>query len=67
MPFVPKGTKQKVKASYKTLYISDELMRRVSRIAEDSGTSFNNVVVSMIEYCLNEGENPAKPSGENSD
>ena len=48
MPFVPKKTKQKEKAGYKSLYLSVEL------IAKENHTSFNNVVVSMIEHCLEE-------------
>ena len=63
MPFIPKDTKRKVKASYKTLYLSQELIDTIDGIAEENGTSFNNVVVSMIEYCLQEssdieGEQP---------
>lgn len=54
MPFIPKDTKKKVKASYKTLYLSQELIDTIDGIAEENGTSFNNVVVSMIEYCLQE-------------
>ena len=49
-----KTTKEKVKCSYKTLYISDNLADKVSKIAQDNGTSFNNVIISMIESCLDE-------------
>ena len=49
MAFKPKPTKQKVKAGYKTLYISDELVDKINRIAADNETSFNNVVISIIE------------------
>ena len=48
-----KTTKEKVKCSYKTLYISDSLVEKINKIAKDNGTSFNNVIVSMIEFCLN--------------
>jgi len=48
-----KKTKEKVKCSYKTLYISDNLIERIDKIAKDNDTSFNNVIISMIESCLN--------------
>ena len=39
--------------------LSEQLIREVERIASEYDTSFNNVVVSMIEYSLqNEGTNP---------
>ena len=56
MPFKPKATRNKVNASYKTLYISDELKEKVEKIAQKENTSFNNVVISMIEYCIDETE-----------
>ena len=54
MPFQPKQTRQKKKSVYKTLYISQELVDAVDKLAAESGTSFNNVIVSMVEYCLAE-------------
>ena len=54
MPFEIKKTKQKVETLYKTLYISKTLADKVQQIANDNNTSFNNVVISMIESCLNE-------------
>jgi hypothetical protein len=53
-----KTTKEKVKCSYKTLYISDCLVEKINKIAEDNCTSFNNVIISMIEACLNEKKSP---------
>lgn len=53
MEFVPKKTKEKIPATYKTLYIKDDIVKKVEKIAKDNNTSFNNVVVSMIETCLN--------------
>lgn len=50
--FELRNTKNKVRSIYKTLYISEELIERINKIAEENGTSFNNVVVSMIEHCL---------------
>ena len=52
MAFVPKSTKEKDISIYKTLYLKEELVKEVEKIATDNDTSFNNVVVSMIEYCL---------------
>ena len=52
MKFEIKPTKEKRKSSYKTLYLCDELTGRVTAIAQENNTSFNNVVVSMIEACL---------------
>ena len=56
MPFVPEPTKQKVKAGYKTVYLPQELIDRIDSIAREHGTSFNNVVVSMIRQCLREDD-----------
>lgn len=47
-------TRKKVESSYKTLYLSDELIRKIDEIARENDTSFNNVVVSMIKCCLEE-------------
>ena len=52
MAFVPKSTKYKEISVYKTLYIKEELVKEVEKIATENNTSFNNVVVSMIEHCL---------------
>lgn len=54
MPFVPKQTKRKQDSIYKSLYITRELADRVTQIAVEYNTSFNNVVISMIEQCLDE-------------
>ena len=54
MPFVPKKTKQKVEAGYKTIYLRQSVIDEVEQIAKDNSSSFNNVVVSMIERCLEE-------------
>lgn len=53
MPFLPKKTKQKVDAGYKTIYLRQSLIAEIEKIATENYTSFNNVVVSMIEYCQN--------------
>ncbi len=49
MSFNPKPTKKKVKAGYKTLYITDELVEKINDLANKHETSFNNIVVSIIE------------------
>lgn len=61
MPFVPRLTKGREKSFYKTLYLSERLIREVEQIAREYDTSFNNVVVSMIEYSL---QDDAAKSGE---
>ena len=52
MAFKPKPTKAKVAAVYKSIYIKEELVKEVEKIAKENNTSFNNVVISMIEECL---------------
>lgn len=52
MKFVPKKTKEKEIACYKSLYIKEKLVKEIEKIAKENDTSFNNVIISMIEYCL---------------
>lgn len=52
MKFIPKETKQKEPSVYKTLYLKEKLVEQVNKIVKENNTSFNNVVVSMIETCL---------------
>ena len=61
MKFVPKKAKEKDPSSYKTLYIKDSLIKEIEQIAKENDTSFNNVVISMIETCLK--MNPANMTG----
>lgn len=56
MPFQPKKTRNKVESSYRSIYISDELREKVNAVAKKYDTSFNNIVISIIEYCLNDLE-----------
>ena len=42
--------------TYKTLYIRRALLEQIERIAAEHHTSFNHVVVSMIEACLSEDD-----------
>ena len=51
MPFTIKSTRCKESAVYKSLYIKD-LVKEIEKIAKENNTSFNNVIISMIEYCL---------------
>lgn len=54
MGFEIKKTKQKEASCYKSLYIKDKLVKEIEKIAQENNTSFNNVVISMIESCLND-------------
>ena len=47
--------KSKVNANYKTIYLKNEMIEKINKIANKNDTSFNNIVVNMIEYCLKEG------------
>lgn len=50
--FKIKATQNKEQASYKTLYIKEELLKKIEQIVKENNTSFNNVIISMIEHCL---------------
>jgi hypothetical protein len=52
--FLPKKTINKERCLYKSLYIKECIANKVEKIAKKYNTSFNNVVISMIEYCLEE-------------
>ena len=52
MEFVLKSTKKKENSIYKSLYIKEDLAKKIEEIAKVNNTSFNNVIVSMIEFCL---------------
>lgn len=56
MPFVPKKTKSKVETEYRTIYLRKSINTELDRIAKVNNTSVNNVVVSMIERCLEESK-----------
>ncbi len=60
MAFIPKATRKKVEAANKSIYLRQSLIQAIEQIAIDNNTSFNNVVVSMIERCLEEGQDEAK-------
>lgn len=52
--FEPKKTKNKKESVIKSLYLHQDLVEKIEEIATVHDTSFNNVVVSMIEKCLDE-------------
>ncbi|MDD6237189.1 MAG: hypothetical protein PUB00_07390 [Clostridiales bacterium] len=54
MNFKIKPTQAKEESIYKTLYIKKKLADQIDRIAKENDTSWNNVVISMIESCLTE-------------
>ena len=57
MNFEIKNTKNKVSTVYKTIYLKENLAKQIEKIAKDNNTSFNNVVISMIEFCINNENN----------
>ncbi len=60
MNFTLKKTKGKEVAIYKSLYIKENLAQKIEEIAKENDTSFNNVIISMIEHCLNEEKEEEK-------
>ena len=52
MTFTLKSTKKNIPSTYKSIYIREDLVKQIEQIAKDNNTSFNNVVISMIEECL---------------
>ena len=52
MPFEPKKTRKKVESAYKSIYLRQTVIDELDRLAAKYDTSFNNVVVTMIEQCL---------------
>lgn len=57
MGFNPKKiSKPKVESINKSLYLRADLVEKVEQIAFETNLSFNAVIVSMIEYCLDDME-----------
>ena len=52
MPFEPKKTRNKVESAYKSIYLKQTVIDELDRLAAQYDTSFNNIVVTMIEQCL---------------
>ena len=56
MAFTIKPTKRKKESVNRSIYLRKEVHDKVLKIAAENDTSFSNVVVSIIEYCLKEQE-----------
>ncbi len=57
MRFEVKQTREKEVCIYKTVYIKKALSKEIEKIAARTQHKlFNNVVVSMIEACLSDGD-----------
>ena len=52
MPFQPKKTRNKVESAYKSIYLRQTVIDEIDKLAAQHRTSFNNIVVTMIEQCL---------------
>ena len=52
MPFEPKKTRKKMESAYKSIYLRQTVIDELDRLAAKFDTSFNNIVVTMIEQCL---------------
>lgn len=49
-----KPTKKKNETVYKSLYLKEDLEKELNKIAKEHNTSFNNVVISLLEFALKE-------------
>lgn len=52
MNFEIKKTKEKEETIYRTIYIKKRLTEKIEELAKKNNTSWNNIVISMIESCL---------------
>lgn len=57
MAFIPKKTKNKELSVHRSLYIKEKLMKEIEKIAKEHNTSINNVIISMIESCIDNNKN----------
>lgn len=48
--------KERVQASYKTIYLKDITIKQLEELAEVSNTSFNNIVTKILENYLDDEE-----------
>ena len=55
--FKPKTTNANNNMTYKTLYISENVLKDVEYYANKNDISLNSMIVQMIEYCLDELKN----------
>lgn len=60
MSFNLKNINSKSSASYKTIYLRDEVIEKIEKIAKERNTSFNSVITNMIDYCLEDLEKSDK-------
>ena len=49
-----KPTKKKNETVYKSLYLKEDLEKELNKIAKEHNTSFNYVVISLLEFALKE-------------
>ncbi len=56
MALNPDFSKKKVQACYKSLYISEELAEKINRLSVENDTSFNNIVIKILENFFDEYE-----------
>ena len=54
MEFKIRLQKEKEETVYKSLYMRQKQVDQINKIAKEYNTSFNNVVISMIESCPDE-------------
>ena len=50
--FTIKKTRRKEESVSKSIYMKRSMADRIEKIAKENNTSFNNVVVSLLEACL---------------
>ena len=56
---------EKPKSEYKTIYLTEEIIKKIDEIAGKNNTSFNYVVVSMINFALKNMKEEEKHKVEN--
>ena len=56
---------EKPKSEYKTIYLTEEVIKKIDKIAGKNNTSFNYVVVSMINFALKHMKEEEKQKVEN--
>lgn len=54
MPFKPQKTRNKVESVYKSIYLKRTTIEELDKLAAKYHTSFNNIVVTMVEDRLEE-------------
>lgn len=56
MNFILKETEDKKPYVYKTIYIKQRLFNKIEHIAATNQTSWDKVVISIIENCLEKNQ-----------